>query len=289
MLHVFRRHNIDNIAIEFQSWLEYLDGIDRPIQIHSPNDELLDDALVMGDDPSGTVKTTRAKRFTNVGFFQYADERGFKMGYKHYGSPELRYVLRNYYLPQHFSNQDYNHKLVYIPVGSHSHIRPVPPSALVPASKRTLRCNFYGSISSGNTERNEARKALMKQLRSLGNPCEAKLQGRFGGDIKPMHFAFKLRNSRFTLCPRGHAEETIRLFDAMACGSIPVVLRGYKFLEELSVWRGHPFVVLDDWSQLVERMAKIEANPKEMDALQVEGWLSFGGSFSSRQHKNSDG
>lgn len=69
-LHVFRLQSIDNIAIEFQSWMAYLYRIGRPIIVHPTGDALVSDALVMGEDPEPLVKEVESKGLKNVGFFQ---------------------------------------------------------------------------------------------------------------------------------------------------------------------------------------------------------------------------
>ncbi len=50
-LHIYRLQSIDYIALEFASWVEYLEGMGRPLVWHVETDLLVEDALVMGEDP----------------------------------------------------------------------------------------------------------------------------------------------------------------------------------------------------------------------------------------------
>lgn len=93
------------------------------------------------------------------------------------------------------------------------------------------------------------------------------LQGVFGGDKRPFDFALMLKNSMFTIAVRGHSEETIRLYDALACGSIPIVLRKYTFLE-LPHFRDAPFLILDTFDDLSARLKQLVADKPALDAMQ---------------------
>lgn len=61
----------------------------------------------------------------------------------------------------------------------------------------------------------------------------------------------------FTLCPRGNSAETIRLFDALEAGSIPVLVGSPEFLTQLP---GHPFVLLKSWDETKEVLEKIRSD-----------------------------
>jgi len=67
-------------------------------------------------------------------------------------------------------------------------------------------------------------------------PAAMMVTDRFGGGLGPATYSAYMENSRFALAPRGHAEETIRLFDAMELGAIPISLR-HEFLRSRGVGR----------------------------------------------------
>jgi len=60
----------------------------------------------------------------------------------------------------------------------------------------------------------------------------------------------------FALLPWGVHAETIRLYDAMECGAIPVLAGKHPFLQKMADAVGEPgglppFVFLDSWDDLV--------------------------------------
>ena len=55
---------------------------------------------------------------------------------------------------------------------------------------------------------------------------------------------------------QGHSHETMRLYDAMLTGSIPVFSKPLpKFLE--IYFPNHPFVILESWEQVSEKLNEL--------------------------------
>jgi hypothetical protein len=55
--------------------------------------------------------------------------------------------------------------------------------------------------------------------------------------------------TRFGLVPGGNSPETIRLYEVLEAGAIPVMLRS-PFVSAPEALDNPPFLLLDDWSQL---------------------------------------
>jgi hypothetical protein len=67
-----------------------------------------------------------------------------------------------------------------------------------------------------------------------------------------------MRNSKFTLCPRGNGIDTHRLFEALYVGSIPIVKKHviHKGLEDL------PILFIDSWDEVTQEF--LETKYEEM-------------------------
>jgi hypothetical protein len=83
-----------------------------------------------------------------------------------------------------------------------------------------------------------------------------------------------LKNSVFTLCIRGHSQETMRLYDAIHAGSIPVIDKQTKFLK-LKEFADHPFVVVDGYSQVGKILKEFTKNRAALRAKQEEVILFY--------------
>lgn len=105
----------------------------------------------------------------------------------------------------------------------------VPPrSPPTPAETKDILFSFIG----GNSEPTPRIRPLIKS-RFPGNPnvvLHAVHHWDAGADrsrdVRPMevHYDSVLSRSRFALCPAGYSEQTVRFFEALAAGAIPIVL-----------------------------------------------------------------
>jgi hypothetical protein len=93
-----------------------------------------------------------------------------------------------------------------------------------------------------------------------------------------------MEDSIFAPCPAGNNPETIRLYDALELGCIPISL-SHDFLlskDALASFGPVPFPLLGSWSELpqflVEMKEKLISNPNEIFELQqrcIDWWSSF--------------
>ncbi len=71
----------------------------------------------------------------------------------------------------------------------------------------------------------------------------------FGRELGPPTYAAYLSNARFALVPGGNSPETVRLYDALETGAIPIMLRS-EYVDEPEALGGPPILLLDRWSDL---------------------------------------
>jgi Exostosin family len=99
--------------------------------------------------------------------------------------------------------------------------------------------------------------------------------------LGPVAYAARLGDARFALVPGGNSPETIRLYDALEMGAVPIMLRG-PFVRAAGALNGPPFLLLDDWTQFAVAYAPFaDGSPgalAALDALQNEvivWWEAF--------------
>ena len=77
----------------------------------------------------------------------------------------------------------------------------------------------------------------------------------FGKGYKLGMYALAMEYSVFAPCPAGNAIETIRLFEALELGCIPITL-DHPFLDADEAFAGMPAPRLKSWDQLPEFLAE---------------------------------
>jgi hypothetical protein len=181
-------------------------------------------------------------------------------------------VLRNYYLARIFEDPDLRAKTVWVPNGFKSGIGPRRPDTLRKASRRRFLSTFLGWVDNENAFGNERAKFRDMALR---HPDDVLLRQtpHFSGGYNPGLYAMTMEHSIFAPCPAGNSPETIRLYDALELGCIPVSLR-HDFLAATAALANPPFPVISSWSDfpsLMKRMRDLQtAKPDALDAMQAE-------------------
>lgn len=132
----------------------------------------------------------------------------------------------------------------WIPNGYANGIGPRPTSAIVPATSRRFLCTFMGYPS-----QDPSREELTGLLEADQLPCAYVPTPAFSAGYPPSEYAIRLEDSVFALAPRGHAVESIRFFDALERGCIPVVVEA-SFADVGGPMSGAPIVRLSRWGEL---------------------------------------
>lgn len=94
-----------------------------------------------------------------------------------------------------------------------------------------------------------ARQAMIQVIQQRNLPCSLYGSRSFGGGFGPVEYAARLENSVFGLVPMGNSVETIRLYDCLEVGTIPIMLKA-DFLNHPLALGGVPFPVLERWEDL---------------------------------------
>eukprot|EP00668_Euglena_longa_P034668 GGOE01044502.1.p1 GENE.GGOE01044502.1~~GGOE01044502.1.p1 ORF type:complete len:447 (+),score=110.76 GGOE01044502.1:54-1394(+) len=246
-----------------------LHKLQRPVVIHYPpedqkHDFHLSDSLIVTLFLKRMlwVERARTKGLTNLGIYHMGDEK-----YDHPTDfiPHFDYVIRNYYnavLEKQFPN------VHWVPQGSKSGLgnhQAFIPSTFALTSQRPHVCNFLGSLRSN-------RASVLNMLEQRGIRCFTNVNKWEGKGAKdPILYRFVLENSQFTLCPWGNNPETMRLYEALECGSIPLLQR-WKDPEQdplTGLGSDNPIPVFDAWTELPDFLEQ-HKDPTKVDELQAK-------------------
>jgi hypothetical protein len=224
-------------------------GTGRPIRLHFSEgdgpfrDDLL--VVVLGADRSNHLAELRRRGHRNIGLFHMGDEKA-NHDLSFYGHAD--YVIRHYHFPHIVRPAPPvgEAPVLWVPNGYRDGVGPKPRGALLPASDRATFSFFAGMVSG---ESAPARRAMIDVIQTRQLPCALFGTRGFGGGFSPTEYAGRLENSVFGLVPMGNSVETIRLYDCLELGTIPVMLKA-DFLAAADGLDGVPFPVLDRWEDL---------------------------------------
>jgi len=221
------------------------------------------------------LKTVRAGH-RNVGVLHMGDELGdLECGW--YG--EVDYVLRTYWFEERMRVPPGGRcqTIEWIPNGYANGIGPRPPRTLLPASLREIGYFFSGWFSADRPSTAE-RYRMVEVIAENNIPAFINLTEHFGGGYKAASYGGMAENAKFCLVPKGRADETIRFFDALECGSIPISLR-HPFIESAAALGNPPVVLLESWDEFPALHARIQTlRGEELDEIQravIAWWSSY--------------
>jgi hypothetical protein len=237
---------------------ELLGGLERPLRIRPFHDAdkipSMDDALflVLDEDLVGSVQDAVRRGCRNIGVFHMGDE--FHDAQRAYYS-SVDYVLRNYYRDDVLSVPAgvRCRRVAWVPNGYRSGVGPRNVSKLVPHSLREQLLFFAGCATTGGRGVDE-RREMLEVIRLDKVPATVITTDGFGRGLAPGAYGALMENSKFALVPGGRSAETIRLYDALEMGTIPISLR-HAFLGPTGPMPDAPFVFLDSWHDLAAWVA----------------------------------
>lgn len=192
-------------------------------------------------------------------------------------------VIRNYYFSSIINLDSLGGKVMWAPNGFRTGVGPRPACVLKPSSRRQSIASFLGWINNAGSYRNE-RASFEKSAVVCGKNLYLMPSNGFSGGYNVGLYSAIMEDSIFAPCPSGNNPETIRLYDALELGCIPISLT-HDFLlskDALAAIGPVPFPILGSWSELpefLEKMAaKALANPGEILDLQrscINWWTDF--------------
>jgi hypothetical protein len=183
-------------------------------------------------------------------------------------------VIRNYFSPK-IINKSTNSKIMWAPNGFRTGVGPRQTDSIKLSGHRRHLSSFLGwltNTSSHDNERNlfsDIAKNCHPHLNLLGS-------SGFSNGYNVGLYSAIMEDSIFAPCPAGNSPETIRLYDALESGCIPISL-DHEFIKStnaLSAIGTPPFKILNNWNELpeflIESQKKLEANPEIFNHLQSE-------------------
>jgi len=226
----------------------------------------MDDVLVVSlfEDTHHLIKNLANHGAKNIGVLQMGDELGLmRQEYLHHAD----YVLRNYFFPEKFHlSDDMRCKSVeWIPNGHANGVgRLTAINNGLPFQHRLQTLFFSGFIENENNSMAD-RKDMMRVIQENNLPATLHPTECFGGGYGSATFASYLGNSKFALCPAGNSTETIRFYDAIENGAIPITLDAGYLTHEQALGGfnlgGAPVVVLNNWKELPDFIQKVASQP----------------------------
>ena len=179
--------------------------------------------------------------------YHMGDERGDKDKFL-YSKCDL--VFRNYYFND-FLNSSFHPNIVWSPNGYRTGVGPREKDFVKPAQNRKSIASFLGWLNNPDSYDNE-RKSFFEAAIKIQDKLFLLESAGFASGYNVGLYSAIVEDSIFTPCPAGNSPETIRLYDALELGSIPISLK-HDFLnsdQALGAIGVPPFPQLDDWSQL---------------------------------------
>jgi hypothetical protein len=206
----------------------------------------LNDALVVsfGNQLSDYLKEARSRGFVNIGLLHMADEHGAH-DRSFYGFAD--YVLRHYLHEQALVPPPNSLGVIWIPNGYRTGVGPILSQTMLTTAERRLM-GFFSGVLKGRTLSDE-RVQMVNAIQAGKLPFLVNESPGFGQGLGPVAYAAYLSMTRFGLVPGGNSPETIRLYEVLEAGAIPVVIKN-PFVTASSALGNPPFVMLDNWSQL---------------------------------------
>lgn len=265
-----------------------LGALDRPVRqivFGGDNERVFaDDMLIVvrhanpgAADNVAYVAEARKRGCRNLGILHMGDEKGdIDLGFY----ADADYVLRNYHFPEALTVPQGARArgIRWIPNGYANAVGPRPAERHLPMRHRTIVGFFAGQTAADPTTK---RGEMIRVVQENRLPCVVVGTQGFAQGLSAVEYAGHLANARFALAPAGNSEETIRLYDALEAGAIPIALKA-PFLATADAIENPPFVLLDTWADLVPFMTDYQtrtaADPDFMEDRRREvaqWWTAF--------------
>jgi hypothetical protein len=138
--------------------------------------------------------------------------------------------------------------MFWIPNGFRSGVGPRKASRLRKASDRSQFARFIGWLANADSFNNE--RLLFREAALQSMPLLQTIEtGGFSAGASPALYAALMEDAIYAPCPGGNSIETIRLYDCLELGCIPIVTNAV-YLEDPRALAGAPFPKINDWSEL---------------------------------------
>jgi len=215
------------------------------------------------------IDTLKANN-NKVVLVQMGDELATKYNRSAYDKVDL--IIRNYYFAEIFDIPEFADKLIWIPNGYKTGIGPRDPAGLRLANQRKFLSSFLGWLNNPNSFGNERHL-----FRDIAAECTQDLlihsTPNFASGFNAGLYSAIMEYSVYCPCPAGNCASSIRLYDALELGCIPISLK-HEYLLTDQAMGPVPFPLLNNWSELPEflRQARqqFSTDPKSLNQLQKD-------------------
>lgn len=255
-----------------------LAGLERPVRWVAVEDQAalpsLDDVLVCSfADPGDYLRRLRLDGRHNIGVFHFGDEAGTD-DTAFYADAD--YVFRHYHFPARLEAPAGRcREVIWVPNGWATGVGPAPEGQALPYEARQHSVFFAGFA--GGPERVLAeREAMLEGLRARQIPATVILSGGFAQGLGPASYAAYMADTRHALVPAGNSPETIRLYDALELGAVPIIVDRpwLTALDGLGAIGRPPIPTMASWDDLPTTLARVDALVAEGLCESLAAWWS---------------
>lgn len=180
-------------------------------------------------------------------------------------------IFRNYFHQTIFKDLRWHQKIHWMPNGYRNGLKLTGIRKPKPASERKQLARFIGWLSNPNSLGNE-RAEFERAAQSCGTMLQCIPTQGFAGGFSAHLYQHLMEDCIFAPCPAGNAAETIRLFDALECGCIPISTQ-LPFLNQSCALGQMPRRNLTKWSDLSQLLVSFnEKSVKKtgLDLMQMD-------------------
>lgn len=271
----------DTLQIILESWfLQHVVLNGRPFTLEDDIARITDQVVVYVEvwEPQHRIVDQLIAQGNAVILLQLGDEVLEKFDRSLY--EKCRFVLRNYFYPVVFDDPLLYARLFWIPNGFRSGVGPRHASHLRRASERRQFARFMGWLANANSFNNERVHFREAALRST-SLLQTSQTGGFSAGASPALYAALMEDAIYAPCPGGNSIETIRLYDCLELGCIPIVTNA-AYLEDPRALADAPFPKINDWCELPALLDELWQTslktPESTDALQqacIQWWSAM--------------
>lgn len=191
----------------------------------------------------------------------------------------LDFVFRTYYFPARFADWHARGLPVrWIPNGFANGFGPIPPASLPPVALRRHNVFFSGTVTYHDGVKDD-RRIIAEQTEGLARSVLLFQGLNTKRQLPRFRYRLLLQASRIGLVPAGNHWETVRLYECLEAGTVPVIQRAPSF-EAPGPLADLPAIRLDDWRDLRATLDHWLApgQARELAALQarmIRWWQAF--------------
>jgi len=196
---------------------------------------------------------------------------------------ECDLVIRNYYFSSIINPTNLGGKVMWAPNGFRTGVGPRNKNSLKKSFQRQCLAAFLGWINNSASYNNE-RASFSGPATACGENLYVMPSNGFAGGYNVGLYSAIMEDSIFAPCPSGNNPETIRLYDALELGCIPITL-SHEFLlskDALALIGPVPFPIIESWENLPALLENMKmtalSDPSEIAALQekcIRWWTDY--------------